>query len=155
MLSLEKSEPIQFAEEYQHIRTYLFLEQIRFQNKLSVIYDVEVTDFKLPALTIEPLVENAVKHGVSKKRGGGSVTISTRRTDEGILITVSDTGSGFDPDNYMEDGKVHVGIRNVRARLQSMVGGSLSIASTDKGTVAVVTIPEKEAKKQNEDHSSR
>ena len=145
MLSIEKSEPIPFAEEYQHIQTYLSLEQIRFRGKLDVIYDVEVTDFKLPPLTVEPLVENAVKHGVTKKRGGGSVTVSTRRTDEGVLVTVADTGVGFDPNTYMEDGKSHVGIRNVRERLQNMVGGSLSITSSENGTVAVVTIPTKEA----------
>ena len=144
MLSIEKSEPIPFAEEYQHIQTYLSLEQIRFRGKLDVIYDVEVTDFKLPPLTVEPLVENAVKHGVTKKRGGGSVTVSTRRTDEGVLVTVADTGVGFDPNTYMEDGKPHVGIRNVRQRLQNMVGGSLSITSTENGTIAVVTIPAKE-----------
>ena len=145
MLSIEKSEPIPFAEEYQHIQTYLALEQIRFRGKLDVIYDVEVTDFKLPPLTVEPLVENAVKHGVTKKRGGGSVTVSTSRTDEGVLVTVADTGVGFDPNTYMEDGKPHVGIRNVRERLQNMVGGSLSITSSKNGTVAVVTIPAKEA----------
>ena len=146
MLSIEKSEPIPFAEEYQHIRTYLSLEQIRFRGKLDVIYDVEVTDFKLPPLTVEPLVENAVKHGVTKKRGGGSVTVATRRTDEGVLVTVTDTGVGFDPDTYMEDGKPHVGIRNVSDRLRNMVDGSLSITSSENGTVAVVTIPAKEAK---------
>ena len=106
---------------------------------------MEVTDFKLPPLTVEPLVENAVKHGVTKKRGGGSVTVSTRRTDECVLVTVADTGVGFDPNTYMEDGKSHVGIRNVRERLQNMVGGSLSIPSSENGTVAVVTIPTKEA----------
>ena len=144
MLSIEKSEPIPFTEEYQHIQTYLSLEQIRFRGKLDVIYDVEVTDFKLPPLTVEPLVENAVKHGVTKKRGGGTVTISTHRTSDGVQITVSDTGVGFDPGSYMEDGKPHVGIRNVRERLQNMVGGSLSITSSENGTIAVVTIPAKE-----------
>ena len=145
MLSIEKSEPIPFTEEYQHIQTYLSLEQIRFRGKLDVIYDVEVTDFKLPPLTVEPLVENAVKHGVTKKRGGGSVTVSTRRTGEGVLVTVADTGVGFDPNTYTEDGKPHVGIRNVRERLQNMVDGTLSITSSEHGTVAVVTIPAKEA----------
>ena len=144
MLSIEKSEPIPFVEEYQHIQTYLSLEQIRFRGKLDVIYDVEVTDFKLPPLTVEPLVENAVKHGVTKKRGGGIVTISTHRTNDGVRITVADTGVGFDPDNYMEDGKPHVGIRNVKERLQNMVGGSLSVTSSENGTIAVVTIPAKE-----------
>ena len=145
MLSIEKSEPIPFSEEYRHIQTYLSLEQIRFRDKLGVVYNVEVTDFKLPPLTIEPLVENAVKHGVTKKRGGGVVTVSTGRTDEGVQITVADTGVGFNAETYMEDGKPHVGIRNVRERLQNMVGGSLSITSSEDGTIAVVTIPEKEA----------
>ena len=144
MLSIEKKEPISFAEEYEHIQTYLSLEQIRFRGKLDVIYDVETTAFKVPPLTVEPLVENAVKHGVSKKRGGGIVTISTRKTDEEIQITVADTGVGFDPEHYMDDGKAHVGIRNVRDRLWNMVGGSLSYTSSKHGTVAVVTIPAKE-----------
>jgi LytS/YehU family sensor histidine kinase len=144
MLSIEKSDPVPFSEEYRHIQTYLSLEQIRFRDKLSVVYNVEVTDFKVPPLTVEPLVENAVKHGVTKKRGGGIVTISTCKTDEGIRITVADTGVGFDPETYMEDGKQHVGIRNVRDRLRNMVGGSLSITSSENGTVAVVTIPAKE-----------
>ena len=133
-----------FTEEYRHVQTYLSLEQIRFRGKLDVIYDVDVTDFKLPPLTVEPLVENAVKHGVTKKRGGGVVTISTRKTDDGYVVIVADTGVGFDPDNYMEDGKTHIGIRNVKERLQKMVGGSLSITSSHEGTIAVVTIPEKE-----------
>ena len=144
MLSIEKSEPIPFSEEYQHIQTYLSLEQIRFRDKLDVVYNVEVTNFKVPPLTVEPLVENAVKHGVTKKRGGGTVTVSTHKTDEGIQITVADTGVGFDPESYMEDGKPHVGIRNVSNRLRNTVGGSLSITSSENGTVAVVTIPAKE-----------
>ena len=144
MLSIEKSEPVPFSEEYRHIQTYLELEQIRFRDKLSVVYDVEMTNFKLPPLTVEPLVENAVKHGVTKRRGGGVVTISTCRTDEGVQITIADTGVGFDPETYMEDGKPHIGIKNVQDRLRSMVGGSLSITSSESGTVAVVTIPIKE-----------
>ena len=147
MLSIEKNEPIPFSEEYQHIQTYLALERVRFRDKLAVVYDVKVTNFKLPPLTVEPLVENAVKHGVTKKRGGGTVTVSTRKTDEGIQITVADTGVGFDPDAYMKDGKPHVGIRNVSDRLEKMVGGDLSITSSRNGTVAVVTIPGKEESK--------
>ena len=84
---------------------------------------------------------------VTKKRGGGIVTISTSRTDGAVQITVTDTGVGFDPEHYMADGKPHVGIRNVRERLQNMVGGTLSITSSDSGTTAVVTIPAKEGSK--------
>ena len=106
----------------------------------------------MPPLTVEPLVENAVKHGVTKKRGGGVVTIATRRVNAGYVVTVSDTGVGFDPRHYMEDGKPHIGIRNVEERLRRLIGGTLSITSTPEGTVAVVTIPEKE--KTDEDYCS-
>ena len=149
MLSIEKQGFIPFSEEYKHIQTYLALEQIRFRGKLDVVYDVEITNFSLPPLTVEPLVENAVKHGITKKRSGGVVSISTRKTNGGYTVTVSDTGIGFDPDNYMKDGKPHIGIHNVKERLQRMVGGELTITSTPEGTVAVVTIPEKEERDEN------
>lgn len=144
MASLEQKEPIAFDEEYRHIQTYLSLEKIRFQKKLNVVYDIEVTDFLLPPLSIQPLVENAVKHGVTKKRDGGVVTLCTREQEDCYIVTVSDTGRGFDPEHYMTDGKVHVGIQNVRARLRTMMGGTLTITSTPgEGTQAVVTIPKR------------
>ena len=151
MKSIEQKEPIPFEEEFEHIQTYLSLEKIRFRT-LEIIYDVDVVNFMLPPLTVQPLVENAVKHGVTKKWGGGSVTISTRETGEAYLVMVIDTGVGFDPERYSEDSKVHIGIKNVRERLQNMVNGTLSITSSpENGTTAVITIPKKEAG-SNEDH---
>ena len=101
--------------------------------------------FRLPPLTLQPLVENAVRHGVTKKKGGGTVTISTRETASTYLVTVHDTGNGFDPEHYTDDGKVHIGIRNVRERLERMVGGTLTIESTpETGTTATILIPKKE-----------
>ena len=64
-----------------------------------------------------------------------------------VKITVADNGVGFDPETYMEDGKPHVGIRNVRERLQKMVGGTLTIQSSSEGTIVIVTIPIKESNK--------
>lgn len=151
MKSIEQKELIPFEEEYQHIQTYLALEKIRFKD-LDIIYDIDIVNFMVPPLTVQPLVENAVKHGVTKKRGGGSVTISTRETEEAYLVAVVDTGVGFDPERYTEDGKVHVGIKNVRERLKNMVNGTLTITSVPgEGTTAVVTIPKKEAGR-NEDY---
>lgn len=72
MSALEQTEQISFAEEYRHIRTYLELEQMRFGQKLQVEYDISVSGFRVPPLTVQPLVENAVRHGVTKKRGGGT-----------------------------------------------------------------------------------
>ena len=145
MASLEKKGLIPFREEYQHVQTYLSLEQLRFQKQLELVEDIETTHFRLPPLTLQPLVENAVRHGVTKKKGGGTVTISTRETASTYLVTVHDTGNGFDPEHYTDDGKVHIGIRNVRERLERMVGGTLTIESTpETGTTATILIPKKE-----------
>ena len=150
MDSLEQRRLIPFEKEYEHIKTYLDLEKIRFGDTLKIVYDVETTNFKVPPLTVQPLVENAVKHGVTKKRGGGTVTMSTRETKSAYVVTVTDTGKGFDTGSYDSDGRLHVGIKNVRERLKAMTGGSLSITSKkDIGTTAVVAIP----KQREEDRS--
>lgn len=143
--SIDCNELILFDKELQHIKTYLELEKIRFGEELEINYDIQTTGFLLPILTVQPLVENAVKHGTSKKRGGGSVTISTRECGTCFEIKVYDTGVGFDTQHFADDGKKHVGIANVRERLLIMCGGSLEIKSeVGKGTEATVLIPKKE-----------
>lgn len=140
--AVTQKELITFRKELDHIHTYLELERIRFGEELSVVYDIEEDGFLLPVLSIQPLVENAVKHGIAKKRGGGVVTISSRKTDKAYRITVSDTGAGFDVARYMEDGKVHVGLMNVRQRLASRMNATVDIDSTPgSGTTVTVTIP--------------
>lgn len=142
MASLEEKEEISFGEEYSHVKTYLSLEQIRFPSKLRIAEDIQATNFKVPPLTVQVLVENAVKHGVTKKRGGGTVTVATRELPDCWQITVSDTGKGFDPAHYEEDGKAHFGLRNVRERLRLMVGGTLTVTSSPgQGTTAEIRIP--------------
>ena len=140
--AISQKELITFRKELDHIHTYLELEQLRFGEELSIVFDIEEDSFLLPVLSIQPLVENAVKHGIAKKRGGGVVTISSRQTETGYRITVSDTGTGFDVDRYMDDGKVHVGLINVRQRLASRMNATVDIASVPgKGTTVTVTIP--------------
>lgn len=140
--SLDCAELVSFDTELSHIKTYLDLEKIRFDDELEVVYDISVSDFELPVLSVQPIVENAVKHGTSKKRGGGSVTISTRENGEFYIITVADTGRGFDVSDYGNDGKKHIGIENVRMRLKNMCDGVLDVQSEKgKGTVATVYIP--------------
>ena len=93
-------------------------------------------------LTVQPIVENAVKHGTSKKRGGGRVVISTCEDERFYVVKVSDTGCGFDPSVPKNDGKIHVGIENVRQRLANMCEGSLTIESEiGVGTSATIRIP--------------
>lgn len=140
--SLEAPGLITFETELSHVNTYLDIEKVRFEDTLEIEYDIKCMDFSLPVLTVQPIVENAVKHGTSKKRGGGRVSISTEDDGQDYVITVSDTGCGFDPDVPKNDGKRHVGIENVRQRLANMCSGSLTIESkVGEGTVATIRIP--------------
>lgn len=140
--SLEESGLISFETELSHIKTYLEIEKIRFEDTLEIEYDIKCADFALPVLTVQPIVENAVKHGTSKKRGGGSVVIATREDEANYIIQISDTGVGFDPSAPRNDGKSHVGIENVRQRLSNMCAGSLTIESEiGVGTMATIRIP--------------
>ena len=123
-------------------RNPLEIEKMRFEDTLEIEYDIKCVDFALPVLTVQPIVENAVKHGTSKKRGGGRVTVATFEDKENYIVKVSDTGCGFDPEKPRDDGKRHVGIANVRKRLSNMCNGSLTIESEiGVGTVATIKIP--------------
>ena len=140
--TLEEPGLITFETELSHVNTYLDIERVRFEDTLEIEYDIKCVDFSLPVLTVQPIVENAVKHGTSKKRGGGTVRISTREDKENYIVEVSDTGCGFEPTKPKNDGKRHVGIENVKQRLSNMCGGSLSIESAvGKGTLATIIIP--------------
>ena len=140
--SLEEPGLISFETELSHVKTYLEIEKIRFEDTLEIEYDIQCDGFFLPVLTVQPIVENAVKHGTSKKRGGGKVVIATRENKESYVIEVSDTGCGFDPSAAKNDGKRHVGIENVRQRLSNMCAGSLTIESDiGTGTRATILIP--------------
>ena len=140
--SLDEPGLIPFKIELEHIKTYLDIEKIRFDDNLEIEYDIECKDFLLPVLTVQPIVENAVKHGTSKKRGGGKVVISTREDNESYIIIVSDTGCGFDATIKKDDGKKHVGIENVKQRLSNMCNGILIIESKiGDGTVVTIKIP--------------
>jgi sensor histidine kinase YesM len=142
--SLERKGLVPFSTEHNHVKTYLDIEKIRFGDELEIVYDIKAKDFFLPVMTIQPLVENAVKHGISKKRGGGRLTVSTVEKHDCYEIIVTDTGKGFDVQGYSYE-KSHIGINNVRQRLKNTCGGTLNITSEyGKGTTAVVVIPKKE-----------
>jgi len=139
---LESAEPIPFENELNHTISFLNLEEAMYGEALNVIYDIQVKYFKLPALTIQPIVENAVKHGIGKKEGGGTVTISTKETEGGYLVIVKDDGAGFEQGKIGDDGQQHIGINNVRLRLSAQCGGSLEIESKPgEGTTAKIVIP--------------
>lgn len=142
MESLTADKPISFAQELEHTKSYLALEKQRFQDRLNVVYDIQTDLFRLPTLTLQPLVENAVRCGVTQRVEGGTITIATRETPKAFVVTVVDDGVGFLPDKQPEDDRAHIGISNVRSRLAEMCGGTLDIVSTvNVGTTATITIP--------------
>ena len=148
MDSITKKEPIPFAEELEHTKNYCDIELLRFGDKLNIIYDTPVTSFSLPALSVQPIVENAIKHGVTKKPEGGTVTVTTSENEYYYLIKVQDDGVGFDvqnPDLSPSDTHAHIGVNNVRERLTNMVNAEFIIESQiDVGTCVTIKIPKKE-----------
>lgn len=143
--SMGKDKYIPFETELQHIQTYLWIEKVRFEDDLTVEYKIGPSDFQLPSLSLQPLVENAVKHGICKKKGGGTVTIETKETPEEYLVIVRDNGVGFDPQKLSEDGRSHIGIENITQRLEILCSGRLEIWSKPgEGTIAVVRLPKEE-----------
>ena len=143
--NLERSEMIHFDKEMSFVKAYLDIEKVRFDDELQITFDTPVDNFKLPVMTVQPIVENAVKHGTSKKQGVSSLFISTRETDSAYEIEIRDTGAGFDTSLPLNDEHKHVGISNVRQRLKHLCAGTLSIESAvGKGTTATIRIPKKE-----------
>ncbi len=142
MDSLKQKTPVPFEMELKHVQIYLSLEKMRFEEELQIEYDIKVKEFRIPSLTMQPLVENAVKHGVGKSPDGGKVVISTREKENCYEVIVEDNGVGFDVNKIQEDGKTHIGIANVRSRLWEMSRATLDIVSAEgKGTTATITIP--------------
>jgi len=139
-LAIKKLVP--FEKELRHVETYLSLEKMRFGNKLNIVYELSARDFFLPALTVQPIVENAVRHGIHKREEGGTVTVRSRETETSVVITVTDDGPGFDIGSAHGQGGRSMGIENVRSRLAFMCRGELSIQSEPGfGTTAVIIIP--------------
>lgn len=140
---LDTLSTIPFSKELMHTEHYINVEKIRFGEKLQFDFDIEQMDFKLPPLTLQPLVENAIKHGVIPNEGG-LVIIETTSDEAFNYIHIMDDGVGFDPDKISDNVK-HLGISNIRKRLKYMCCGELIISSEiGKGTHAIIRIPKED-----------
>ena len=138
--AVASAEPIPFASELEHTRAHLAVEQAQHPKSLLVDYDTPHTLFRVPPLTLQPVVENAVRHGRDPYKGPLHVSIKTRGTATGSEVTVSDDGHGLDP---KDDGGPHVALRNIRQRLELMCAGTLAVTAGDEGgTRVTVTIPD-------------
>jgi LytS/YehU family sensor histidine kinase len=131
---------IPFSMELEHTRAYLAVEKAQHEDMLSVDYDTPFTYFRLPSLTLQPIVENSVKHGMDPYHGPLHISIRTRRTDSVTEIIVEDNGSGFD---LSDENRPHTALDNIRQRLELMCAGKLDVMSRDGGgTTVTVTIPD-------------
>ena len=130
------------SHELELVKNYLNLEKRRFGDKLRVTYDINSEHFLVPAFSIQPIVENAVKHGLRTKIDGGSITIKTYETTDSYCVEVDDDGVGFDVNETKDDGRTHVGVQNVRSRVQMMCHGEVEINSiSGRGTTVIIKIP--------------
>lgn len=148
MDSLSHPEPIPFSTELEHIKHYCNIELLRFSDKLKIVYDIQDDCFQVPTLSVQPLVENAIKHGVTKRPEGGTVTISTKRIPNYHLLTIHDDGIGFDPSVIPDDARSHIGLANTRYRLEKLLHAECTVESTPQiGTTVTVKIPDTEIQK--------
>lgn len=143
----ENNETHTFSQELEHTNIYLEIEKLRFGNRLKVEYDIKASDFNLPVLTLQPIVENAVKHGICKKIEGGTIKISSEKRGNDNIIIIADDGVGFELEKILNDGNQHIGIENVRERLRIMFKAEMEIKSfTGIGTTVKIVIPSKKQK---------
>lgn len=144
MNSVLKTNLIPLSQEMELIDNYLYMENTRFRNSITVHKELAPVDFPVPPLTIQPLVENAVRHGLHGIQTPGELTIRTEIDSREYRVIVIDNGCGFDTTQPPDPRREHVGIKNVRHRLDILCSGTLSIESEPgKGTVSTVHIPAK------------
>lgn len=143
-------ELIPFSDELRHIEAYLNIERIRFEERLRVVTDIRARSFLVPPLSVQLLVENAVKHGVCARMEGGTVTIKSYEEEDAYVIEVSDDGVGFDVESLEKksvwhrekNGYSHIGLENIRFRIREITDGTLEIKSRPgEGTKVTVTLP--------------
>ena len=129
---------VPFGDELEHTRAYLAVEQAQHEDNLFVEFDTPHTNFRVPPLTLQPLVENAIKHGMSPDGDPLHIYVKTRQTNSGSEIIVENDGPPFNPAN---DNEPHIALSNIRERLEMMCGGKLEILPRENGTTVILTVP--------------
>jgi two-component system LytT family sensor kinase len=140
---------VTLGEELEHVERYLRLEQARFRDKLHVTVDVaaETRTAVVPAMSVQPLVENAVRHGVERRAGTGRIAISSRLLNGDVELRVSDDGSGIEPERVpkvLAGAGGGIGLSNVDARLRATFGDRYALrieSRVGEGTTAIMSVP--------------
>ena len=138
--AISKNGTVPFSEELEHTKAYLAVETARFESSLSVEYDFEKPpEFRIPPLTLQPVVENSIKHGLDIERDPLCIVIRAYQDDKGNTITIDDNGRGI---KDIDNDEPHIALKNIRERLKIMCGGSLTISPRDEGgTRVTIFIP--------------
>lgn len=142
--AIAKNGTIPFKEELEHVKTYLAIEQVRFEGGLFVEFDTPHTNFRIPPLTLQPIIENSIKYGVDPESEPLYISVQTNETDNGSEIIVIDNGPGFDETGSSadDDREPHIAIDNIRERLSMMCGGTISFSIREEGgTIVRIWIP--------------
>ncbi|MBR6257341.1 MAG: histidine kinase [Lachnospiraceae bacterium] len=137
--AVSSEELVDFDRELDCIKEYVALEQADPASGFRVVYDTEYTDFKLPLMTVEPMVENAIRHGINRQNG--LITVSSRIEGDNVVVCVEDNGSGFGSETRQQAEHRSIGIQNSKDRLKYLCKGELSIINTGRGTIVRITIP--------------
>ena len=151
VLRSDKAHEVSLDSELRFLERYLAIEQVRFSDRLRVRFDVEddLLDAAVPEFLLQPIVENALRHGISKRAEGGSVQISARREGNSLVLCVSDDGAGLaaPPSAHHDAPGNGLGLANVRERLTTMYGTHARLEllprSEDEGggTLVQLTLP--------------
>ena len=137
---LQDDELIPFRKELEHLEDYIVLEKVRFEDKIQYVKEIEAEEFLIPPLVLQPIVENAIKHGLLRNKKGGAIYLKTKHENDQIVIEITDDGAGFDVSAPVRDGAV--GLSNVKFRLEYMIKGSMDISSAPgKGTTVKIRMP--------------
>jgi two-component system LytT family sensor kinase len=144
-LSLEDG-MIDIQDELKQVRDYVAIEQARFGSKLTVNFDVDDVNVPIPSLLLQPLVENAILHGIQPHPRPGEVRIEVKRAHDHLRVSIGDTGPGIEPAliEAIASGAVaskSIGLKNVNDRLKLLYGQGLTITRTEPGTSVSFTLP--------------
>ena len=150
MDSLTQKEPIPFNKEMEHVENYVSIERLRFGDRLNVEYDIKYDNFTIPPLTIQPIAENAIKHGINQRVDGGTLKISSYEKEDNIFVVIEDNGVGFDVNESKNDGRSHVGMKNIKNRLREMLNAEVIVESIiNSGTTVTIKIPKEDTFYEN------
>ena len=147
VLRSDQAHEVSLADELRFLERYLAIEQVRFSDRLAVRFDVDeaLLDAAVPEFLLQPLVENALRHGIAQRADAGAVEVSARRDGDTLVLSVTDNGPGPDADRR-DVNRTGLGLANMRERLTTLYGARAQLElharpGPERGTIATIMIP--------------